>query len=136
MYTISPPAGDPQVGVFLGWYWYVGQLFVVFDFSTPISGDFELFPLYEGQLEDQIAKITYNSNGGVGDVTDPSDYVVGVEATVKRSVGISSPGYVFIGWNTQHDGTGTAYQPGELITVPEGGVVLYAQWGHEPRQPR
>ena len=36
LYTISPPAGDPQVGVFLGWYWYVGQLFVVFDFSTPI----------------------------------------------------------------------------------------------------
>ena len=39
-------------------------------------------------------------------------------------------GYDFVGWNTQADGQGTTYQPGENVhnLVASGSVTLYAQW--------
>lgn len=36
-------------------------------------------------------------------------------------------GYIFLGWNTAADGSGTAYADGETIT-PSGSFILYAQW--------
>ncbi len=36
-------------------------------------------------------------------------------------------GYIFLGWNTAADGSGTAYADGETIT-PTGTLYLYAQW--------
>lgn len=36
-------------------------------------------------------------------------------------------GYIFLGWNTAADGSGTAYADGETIT-PTGSLILYAQW--------
>ena len=36
----------------------------------------------------------------------------------------------FLGWNTKADGSGTAYQPGDKITVEED-IILYAQWARE-----
>ena len=36
-------------------------------------------------------------------------------------------GYEFIGWNTARNGGGTAYQPGEEITLPDS-INLYAMW--------
>ena len=36
-------------------------------------------------------------------------------------------GYIFLGWNTSADGSGTAYADSELIT-PTGNKKLYAQW--------
>ena len=41
--------------------------------------------------------------------------------------GLKRSGYEFSGWNTAADGTGTAYQPGETITLREN-ITLYAQW--------
>ena len=36
-------------------------------------------------------------------------------------------GYIFLGWNTAADGSGTAYTDGETIT-PTDSLILYAQW--------
>ena len=45
-------------------------------------------------------------------------------------------GYTFTGWNTQADGTGSAYTDGQemnnLTTVQNGVVTLYAQWSLIP----
>ena len=40
------------------------------------------------------------------------------------------PGHIFIGWNTNADGTGISYDNGALVTnlVPSGEIILYAQW--------
>lgn len=40
-------------------------------------------------------------------------------------------GYVFGSWNTSEDGTGTSYLPGQTITMPVGGLSLYAQWAEK-----
>ena len=36
--------------------------------------------------------------------------------------------YTFTGWNTQADGKGTAYKPGDSFTLTDKDTVLYAQW--------
>ena len=40
----------------------------------------------------------------------------------------SSGSIEFLGWNTKADGSGTAYQPGDKITIEGKDLVLYAQW--------
>ncbi len=51
----------------------------------------------------------------------------------------SRSGYEFVNWNTKADGTGTAYNPGDSITLNGKPVTLYAQWkrngGHHPSKP-
>ena len=42
-----------------------------------------------------------------------------------------SEGYVFTGWNTEPDGSGDTYQPGDEYTVTQKTNVLYAQWEKE-----
>lgn len=37
--------------------------------------------------------------------------------------------YVFNGWNTKEDGSGTAYQAGDRMPVTPGANLLYARWG-------
>ncbi|MCI6887023.1 MAG: InlB B-repeat-containing protein, partial [Lachnospiraceae bacterium] len=54
-------------------------------------------------------------------------YNKGAQVTVKDDSIFSRPGYVFTGWNTKTDGTGTWYQSNEMITLNEN-TVLYAQW--------
>ena len=58
---------------------------------------------------------------GVADDLDACDFV--------------KDGYNFVGWNTEADGTGIAYQDAEEIlnlTIVDGDeIVLYAQWESE-----
>jgi uncharacterized repeat protein (TIGR02543 family) len=44
------------------------------------------------------------------------------------SAGFTRPGYSFAGWNMATDGGGTAYAPGESLTISAEDVTLYAQW--------
>ena len=37
-------------------------------------------------------------------------------------------GFVFIGWNTERDGSGTGYLPGDSLEGARGVWDLYAQW--------
>ncbi|MCD7947229.1 MAG: InlB B-repeat-containing protein [Oscillospiraceae bacterium] len=68
------------------------------------------------------------ANGGTGSHAD-TDLPSGTVYTIlsPEAAGISRPGYTFTGWNTEPDGSGTAYQPSDT-TVITGDVILYAQW--------
>jgi uncharacterized repeat protein (TIGR02543 family) len=37
-------------------------------------------------------------------------------------------GYAFNGWNTQANGGGYSYSPGDSITMPDNDIDLYAMW--------
>ena len=76
--------------------------------------------------------VTYNANGGTGsyvaaDIAEGTEYKV----LTLTETGISRPGYTFTGWNTQPDGGGTEYAPGDTFTIGSN-VTLYAQWAAEP----
>ena len=78
--------------------------------------------------------IFYNSNGAQGTpVTDSTDYKTGEKITVKEPTGLSIAGQTFKEWNTQEDGKGTAYAPGDEITVGEENITLYAIFEEEAK---
>jgi uncharacterized repeat protein (TIGR02543 family) len=54
---------------------------------------------------------------------------VGTTATVTDELGtVAKSGYIFAGWNTQADGSGTARAVGDTFVMPSSDVDLYAQW--------
>ena len=72
--------------------------------------------------------VNYLPNGGTGQHSD-TGIAAGSQYTVKTQAetGITNAGNTFTGWNTAANGSGTAYQPGDNITV-NSDVTLYAQW--------
>ncbi|MCL2462166.1 MAG: dockerin type I domain-containing protein [Defluviitaleaceae bacterium] len=77
---------------------------------------------------DLTAGIVYDANGAGDPVTDRA--MVGSGYTILDNM-FENPGYDFTGWNTSADGTGTAYAPGDVFTVPSGAdpaLTLFAQW--------
>lgn len=83
------------------------------------------------KMTSDIATITFNSNMGEGTTTitqkAPSGYSTPLSANV-----FARDGYVFMGWNTAQDGTGTKYNDRAKITA-NANTVLYAQWAEIPK---
>lgn len=80
--------------------------------------------------------VIYDVNGKRFSVTDTNSYAENDTATIKTAQ--SGKAYEtdlvhFLGWNTQPDGSGTAYQPGETVQIKDSDVVLYAQWDNPPQ---
>jgi hypothetical protein len=73
--------------------------------------------------------LTYNGNGNTsGSVAGsiPVRRRRNVTVLGKRSLGRT--GNRFLGWNTEADGSGTSYLPGDQIEVRTTNITLYAQW--------
>ena len=61
--------------------------------------------------------------------TDGNSYPAGTTVTAAANTGsLANTGYTFSGWNTQANGSGTAYAPGGTFAMGGGNVTLYAQW--------
>ena len=81
---------------------------------------------YEEKVTEHQGKLTYDANGGEGTI-DSATGAAGESVPVAEN-GFTLNNYTFTGWNTQADGTGTAYQPGDKFTLTAENTVLYAQW--------
>ena len=81
---------------------------------------------YEETVTEYQGKLTYDANGGEGTI-DSATGVAGESMTVAEN-GFTRNDYTFTGWNTQADGKGTAYKPGDNFTLTDNDTVLYAQW--------
>jgi uncharacterized repeat protein (TIGR02543 family) len=80
---------------------------------------------------DSSYTVTYNDNGKTGGTvpTDGNLYLPGATVTVLgNSGGLVKAGYVFAGWNTKADGSGTTYTQGQTFTMGTSNVTLYAVW--------
>lgn len=69
--------------------------------------------------------VTFDANGGSGAPADQTK-THGVELTLSDTVPTWA-GHAFVSWNTQADGTGTTYHPGDGYTA-NANLSLYAQW--------
>ena len=69
--------------------------------------------------------ISFDANGGTGTMSAMS-YEKG-ETKVLTANKFTRTGYIFKGWNTKSDGTGTQYTDKQSITPTEN-LTLYAQW--------
>lgn len=70
--------------------------------------------------------LSYDANGGMGTMGAEAG-VAGTTVTVAQN-GFTRDNYTFTGWNTQADGKGDAYKPGDSFTLTDKDTVLYAQW--------
>ena len=79
--------------------------------------------------------LTYMGNGATGGSV-PADsgtnWIYDTVVTLHGNTGgLARPGHTFAGWNTQADGSGTAYAPGATVTM-RAALTLYAQWSPIP----
>lgn len=87
------------------------------------------------QWEDILYKLSYDANGGEGDMS--ADAVIGKynDTAAVAENGFSYGNHSFINWNTEPDGSGEMYEPGGTFIFPEGDTILYAQWKENSPDP-
>jgi uncharacterized repeat protein (TIGR02543 family) len=79
--------------------------------------------------------IAYRGNGNTGGSVpvDPLVYASAATVTVLGNTNsLTRSGFVFSGWNTATNGSGTAYAATDTFPMGSADVVLYAQWSPAP----
>ena len=83
------------------------------------------------RASDQVVKVLFNANDGTSTPAVITRNMVKDTATTLPVNVFEREGYVFKGWNTAADGTGTSYSDGASVTLTES-QTLYAQWMKVP----
>lgn len=99
------------------------QTFTMAESDVTLYAEWTPLPVYT---------VTYNSNGATGGLApeDSLKYLEGASVAVMGNTGgLVKAGYKFLGWNTQINGFGKTYIPGETFTMGNTNVTLYAKWG-------
>lgn len=78
---------------------------------------------FVAQWDWKTVAVTFDPNGGDGG-SDTQEFKWGQPQSLPKS---NRYGYDFVGWNTNQDGTGTAYANGETYSFKDN-TTLYAQW--------
>ncbi|MBI9106421.1 MAG: InlB B-repeat-containing protein [Spirochaetales bacterium] len=77
------------------------------------------------------SSVTYDGNGSTGGSVpaETTEYTFDSVITVLGNIGsLVKSGYVFDGWNTASDGSGTSYSTGSTFTIGTTDITLYAEW--------
>ncbi len=130
--TAEKPENPTREGyTFAGWT-KDGQ---PFNFDTQIIENTTLVAQWISEAQ---YTITYDPNGAVDaegnhveSFTDSQAYVDGAEAkvaVVREDWTSPDDTEGFICWNTEANGSGTDYYPGDTYTMPAANVTLYAKW--------
>ena len=69
--------------------------------------------------------VAYNGNGGL--TADGKEVFKTIDTTIADNM-FQKEGYDFAGWNTKRDGTGETYAVGQIVSIDEKSVGLFAQW--------
>lgn len=99
-------------------------------FSAGASGFSPVALVYSNATGDAALdtyKITYDPNGGSGSART-FEYADASSITAKDNM-FTRSNYTFTGWNTAADGSGDAYEAGNVIPAT-GDMTLYAQWDY------
>ena len=72
-------------------------------------------------------KVTYNSNMGSASEETVDKYYEKGNVKIAQNT-FTKEGYEFKGWSTAADGSGTSYQPDQVVQDITADTVLYAQW--------
>ena len=83
------------------------------------------YPNYASVTTSSPYTVTYNANGGSG-APAATTKGYGINLTLSSTQPTRS-GYLFTGWNTAADGSGTTYNSGAAYTG-NANLTLYAQW--------
>lgn len=124
---VTPPTGK----VFLYWSAAGDSTRCYPGGKLTVTGDMTLTAVY-GQKTEAVT-VTYHSNFAPDETYTTADMPNNSTITLPGYTGLGLPenqGYTFAGWNTQANGSGTTYRPGDkvLVDTMEPGNHLYAIW--------
>ena len=135
--TVYPDKGYE----FIGWYKLgdPGHLYTDYQVSRmTITENTTFIAQYRlegsGDVDDDY-DVVYNANFTDGGVPRRQGYDKGETVTVSENKWFERDGYIFVGWNTEADGTGDSYDPDDTFKMPGRDVYLYAQWQKEKPGP-
>jgi uncharacterized repeat protein (TIGR02543 family) len=74
-----------------------------------------------------LCTVSFDVNGGTGTAPASQTIPAGTGVTLPGGTGLSLEGNALYGWNTDADGSGTAYVPGDTHE-PQGDITFYAIW--------
>ncbi len=89
--------------------------------------------LNEG-FSDTSVRILYETNEGKGNMYNESAPQIGDSFSIPYC-SFNRSGFDFVAWNTKADGSGTSYYPGDVITLNQTRLSLYAQWAEKVEIP-
>ena len=130
--TVTKPEAPKKDGhTFGGWFTSedggVTLSADAFDFTTEIQKPVVLYAKWTAETY----TVTFNANDSTdapAEGTMPEQtFTYGVEQELTKNTFARGNTWLFKGWNTASDGTGTAYANGEKLSLTEN-LVLYAQW--------
>ncbi|MCR5502287.1 MAG: leucine-rich repeat protein [Lachnospiraceae bacterium] len=89
------------------------------------------FQEWDGKMEYHV---TYDPNGGAGDVPAAATYDMGTDITLPGEGNLQKVGYDFLGWSTRKVPivTDTIYEPGDTYPSIARNVTFYAFWKKQP----
>ena len=124
---VTPPEGK----VFLYWSAAGDSTRCYPGGKLTVTGKMTLTAVY-GQTTEAVT-VTYHSNFATDETYTTADMPNNSKITLPGYTDLDlpeNPGYTFDGWNTQADGSGTKYMPGEkvLVDTMAPGNHLYAIW--------
>ena len=76
--------------------------------------------------------VTYNGNGGSTEAIPATISVISGNAISTLPAAPTRPGYTFTSWNTEANGSGTAFTASTLVNAD---ITVYAQWTVMPKYP-
>lgn len=92
-----------------------------------VTSDIALYAQWEA-VPPTIHLITYEPNGlSVEGLPGQQEVPEGETAALSAAIPTRT-GYRFLNWNSQPDGSGAVYQPGQTVGPLYGDLTLYAQW--------
>ena len=79
---------------------------------------------------DSKYSVVYDKNGADSGTVPPvqRDFASRSISVPANPGNLVKKGYVFSGWNTAKDGSGTTYSPASSLTLPKQDLLLYALW--------
>ena len=122
--AITLPTPTRTGYTFAGWYAEVGLSTLIGNAGASYSptGSVTIYAKWTANSN----TVTFKSNY-VGGAVDSTQSIVTAVATGLTSNAFTRAGYVFSGWNTLANGTGTNYTDGQSVTLT-GALTLYAKW--------
>lgn len=93
------------------------------------TGEYPKLRIFAEPIENQPYTVSYDGNGHTSGQAPPAQmFEEGQLVQVALPATLFRADHLFVEWNTEQDGSGTPYEPGDEFTMGGADVTLYAQW--------